>query len=87
MPLSNLFKRKKNVGKIFTGSTVGIPPAFDMQNIAMGLQKTVVMQVLCGGCEKEWKDAIVPNQETIVTCPHCGGKNKVTLHAKVFFVK
>ena len=79
--------KKRNAGKtVDAACTIGRPSAFDMQNIARGMQKTVVIGIECGACNQQWKDALVPNQETLVTCPHCGATNRVTLHARVYFV-
>jgi hypothetical protein len=93
MPPFSLFGRRKEPAKVNTGKTfdaaaiIGIPSSFDLKNIAMGQQETVVMPIECGGCGKQWKDALVPNIENLVTCPFCGGINRAALNAQVIFVK
>lgn len=82
MGIFDLFRRKEkslkeNTGKVFgAAATIGGPSLADVRAIALGVQSTVLMGIQCGGCGKQWKDALVPNEETRVVCPHCGGTNK-----------
>jgi len=63
---------KPNEGQVFDYSyTIGIPRPDAQGSAHIG--------IACGGCGHEWKDNVIVNQETRVTCPECGGTNTVTI--------
>ncbi len=92
MSFLSLFRRgtkrpaRPNAGQRFEGGLVGFPSTFDMRNIKLGLQSTVVMGVECGGCGHRWKDAITPCRMEALDCPECGGTNDVCLNIEVHLV-
>jgi ribosomal protein S27E len=79
-------KSMVNKGKTFDAPAWGTPSFYDMEMVASGRQTTAIMKIQCGGCGKEWKDAVVPNEETNVKCPHCGGTNRVNSKIRFYSV-
>jgi len=79
--------KKGNEGKTFDAAgIIGLPSAADARAISLGVQNTVVIGIKCGGCEREWEDALIPKKETQVVCPSCGGTNKATLNWTSVFI-
>ena len=79
MGLMSIFRSRKrrNSGGAVTGHASGIPSPFDMHALRLGVQKGCVLPVRCGCCQGEWLDALEPNQESPLRCPHCSATNQV----------
>lgn len=88
MNIFRLFRTKKrrNSDKVVTGSAFGIPSELEMHALKLGTQDTCVLWVKCGCCNEEWQDALKPNKEMTLTCPHCGALNKFIWQFQLFIV-
>ena len=81
MFLLSLFhiKRRPNAGKIVSARALGgVPTMADLLGLRSGLQKTCVLTVRCGCCDRDWKDAVAPRKLMRLKCPHCGAINQAT---------
>lgn len=63
----------------------------DMKNVEMaakGFNESYIVDVECGNCKKQWKDAVRYLSTTVVRCPNCKGLNSVnTDNINVLFVE
>ena len=79
-------KKRRNADKVVTGSAFGLPSELEMHGLKLGIQDTCVLWVKCSCCNEEWQDALEPNKEMKLACPHCGAINKVTWQFDLFVV-
>lgn len=88
MSIFSLFrgKKRRRNAEVVTGSAFGIPSELEMHGLKLGVQDTCVVWVKCGGCDKEWQDALKPNKEMTLRCPHCDAVNKVTWQFDLYVV-
>jgi hypothetical protein len=69
------------------GHTLGMADSFSLQMAAMGRNDNFVISVECGSCGHNWMEGVRYQNWTVVECPHCHKRNKVSSHNyKVAFV-
>lgn len=87
--LEHLLPFQKNVSIAkHKGYVCKLPDMKNVENAAKGLNESFVVDVECGNCKKQWKDAVRYRTTTIVRCPNCKGLNSIdTDNINVLFVK
>jgi ssDNA-binding Zn-finger/Zn-ribbon topoisomerase 1 len=60
------------------GSTLGIADSFSLQMAARGINDNFVVKVKCGNCKHEWIEGLRYQNWTVVECPKCQKRNKIS---------
>jgi hypothetical protein len=62
------------------GVTLGMAGQFALQAAARGINDNFVVGVKCGNCDHHWVEGLRYKNWTVVQCPKCQKKNKVSSH-------
>jgi len=69
------------------GQAFGLADSFSLQIAARGFSDNFVISIECGNCGHHWTEGIRYQNWTLVECPHCYKRNKVSSdNYKVVFV-
>jgi len=65
-------------GALVDGHTTGLPDSFALQMAAKGFNDNFVLSVICGNCGHQWMEGLRYQNWTVVQCPKCEKRNKVS---------
>ena len=60
------------------GNAFGMPDSFSLQMAGRGINDNFVVSVKCGNCEHEWIEGLRYQNWTVVECPKCHKRNKIS---------
>ncbi|MBM3334891.1 hypothetical protein FJY63_09540 [Candidatus Sumerlaeota bacterium] len=62
------------------GHILGIPDTFSLTQAAVGSNDSFITSIECGNCGHHWVEGVRYQNWTVVECPHCHKRNKVSSH-------
>ena len=62
------------------GNAFGMADSFSLEMAARGVNDNFVISVKCGSCGHHWTEGVRYQNWTVVECPHCHKRNKISSH-------